>query len=59
MFSFSISVVLGLFLNIHSVLKIPPQKIIRGVEIWGIRRPGIISVWREISMSTGKYCRRY
>ena len=42
---------------INSVFQVPPQKIVRGVEIWGIGWPGL-SVWCKMSPSLGKYCLR-
>ena len=35
---------------INSVFQVPPQKIVRGVEIWGIGWPGVIGLTRNESI---------
>ena len=42
----------------NSVFQVPPQKIVKLVEILRIGWPGV-SVWREMSLSHGKFCLRY
>ena len=40
----------------NSVFQVPPQKIVRWVEILGIGWPGVLSVWREMNWYNGKLC---
>ena len=42
----------------NSVFQVPPQKIVRRVEILGTGWQGLL-VWRKISLSHGKLCLRY